>query len=119
MLFASLLVQIVIAGDSVGAGGGAGDDGQVVGVRQGRHCARRSCMESALQKGYHVWQNAILDPILEVFGVEPVDADNDRRTLGESIGLSMEGNGRGKFGRHSQYTSWKAMEFGGKTSEIV
>jgi hypothetical protein len=50
-------------------------------------------METGLDEGRKSGQDAILAAGLKIFGIEPVDTDNDRRMTGQLVRSSVKFNG--------------------------
>ena len=73
-------------------GGDAGDDGDVVGVRDGGHGALGGGVETGVYEGFHVGEDFVLEAAGEVGGVEAVDAYDDGGGAGEVVGAVVEGD---------------------------
>lgn len=59
MFFAGNFVEVEITGDAMNRGWDAGYDGDVVGVREGGHCALGRGMEAGLEELGEVWEDVV------------------------------------------------------------
>lgn len=74
------------------AGRHARDDGDVVGIGYGWHCAFCRNVEAVLNPAGHRWQDALFESGGEVFGIEAIDANYDGGAGRDGVGFVVKGD---------------------------
>jgi len=91
-LLAGRAIEIVVARDAVDRGRRAGDDRGVVRVGEGRHHGVGGADEAVLAQSREGGQDAARDAVLEIGGIEAVDADHHGRPTRQPVGAAIQAN---------------------------
>src|SRR5439155_20896770 len=88
----------VVTRDAVDGRGGTGDDRQVVRIREARHDGPGDAVDAVPAEPRDGGRRVSGDSSLEIFGLGPVDADDDHRTIRSVIAAAVDGDGGGVHG---------------------